>query len=135
MPRKPRYRTYIVNLWMAIMFCTPLAFLLFTLFADSGMYGDPEEPFLFALFLSIAFLFTVPTVLFIIIASFIIPNISKKPDTLKRVTVVTLLLGVLATFLVVWQAGPYSGEQVSWGIVSAILYMGATIGFGWRLKL
>lgn len=134
MAQKPRYRTYTIKLWLSTVVCAPLVFLILSYLVNLILKNDPEE-YELAIHLCIAINIILPTVLFSIVLSLVLPHVSKKIKLLKRVAIITATAGVIAAFLFVYEPAFYSSAQLYWGIFMACLYAGALLYFGLKYKI
>ena len=135
MARKLRYRTYTIKLWLSTIVCAPLVFFLPALIIDEGLLSDEDSPLELGLHFFVAINFILPTVLFFILLSLVLPFISRRPQKLKWAAISSALAGIVAAFFFVYDPGYYSSAQFYWGLSMAVLYMGSLVFFGLRYKL
>ncbi|HEV7781964.1 MAG TPA: hypothetical protein VGO58_11905 [Chitinophagaceae bacterium] len=135
MARKLRYRTYIIKLWLATMVCAPLVFVLFALIIDARLLSYDDSPLELGLHIFVAISFVLPTFLFFVVLSLLLPFISRRPQKLKRAAILTTGLGFIAAFFFVYDPGYYSSVQLYWGLMMVLLYAGSLVFFGLRFKI
>lgn len=103
--------------------------------AGGGLATDESDSLTFIIFFLVALLFTTPVFLFIAFFSMVALKITSNPGRLRRLTITLLVLGLLANFWIVYDAGGYSTEQLGYGIFFTVCYCIATALLGLRIKL
>ena len=136
MESKLLYRTYILKLWLSVMVSAPLAFVFIVFIIDSNLLSNDYDGSLeLATDMILLLIFIVPTCLFFVILSFIIPKVTQDPLKLKKITIIVSVLAALFTFISFYDAEWYNKTQLAWGILLAIIYCACLIFFGTIYKV
>ncbi|HEX7902687.1 MAG TPA: hypothetical protein VF487_02330 [Chitinophagaceae bacterium] len=136
MKSKLLYRTYIIRLWLSAMAAAPLAFVFIVFIIDSNLFSsDYDGPLQLAIDMILLLIFIVPTFLFFVILSFIIPKVTQDPMKLKKITIIVSVLAALFTFISFYDSEWYNKTQLAWGMLLAIIYCACLIFLGTIYKV
>jgi hypothetical protein len=125
------YRTYLVKLWLSTMLVSPFSFLLIAFIINSSAFTNVfEGPIGFAVELIFLMILVIPTFLFLILLSVIVPKFTEDPNKLKKITITASVAGTLITFISFYDPEYHSKTQLLWGLFLTLTYCASVIYFG-----
>jgi hypothetical protein len=135
MENEPHYRTYLMKIWVLVFFALPTLLFFILLLFDTKIIDDDSDPLLMAAYLSLMFLFIIPTFLFVTILSEIVARVTHQRKKLRIVTIVSINIGLIVCFFLLYEPDYVSTSQLIWGIITTLLFGTLTTIAGLKFKL
>jgi len=129
------YRTYIMKLWFATMIAAPIVLIILILIIDAGMLAL-FPPIKLAVFIIISgFILSIPSLLCVSLLAHLLERNMKNVKSLKVATILLSIIGLLITFLLLYDAATLSQKEWNWALVLSLLYGLFIVVFGIGFKI
>ena len=135
MDSEPRYRTYLIRLWLFLFLIPPLSILIIFKTADESLLLNESNPLQFVIDLQIVILFFIPVVLFFLFISAFLTRIFSEKRKFRILTIVLMIIGLIITTLFVTTLSIYNTEQILYGVFFLLLYFVSIITCGLKFPL
>ena len=130
------YRTYIMRLWIATMVAAPIVLVALILIIDPDMLALFPLVKLAIFIIILGFIYSIPSLLFVNLLANLLERKMKNIKSLKVATILVSNIGLLITFLLLYDnVHLYSQRVLTWGPILSLLYGIFLVIFGMGLKI
>ena len=129
------YRTYIMKLWLATMVAAPIVLIVLILIIDPEMLARFPAVKLAVFIIIFGFILSIPSLLCVSLLAHLFEKNIKNIKSLKMATILSSIVGLLGTFLLLYDADAFDQKESNWVFVLSCLYGFFIVIFGMRLKI